>query len=62
MIYTCINAVSYRLQVNGDQSRLFLPKRGKREGDLFLVCHNRLSCVLMKVEELKPNSWDQGQS
>jgi hypothetical protein len=56
MIMTCVNTVRYRVRVNSDESDMFTPTRGLRQGDplspyLFLLCSEGLTSMLAKAEE-----------
>jgi hypothetical protein len=55
-IMTCVNNVRYRVRVNSEESDIFSPSRGLRQGDplspyLFLLCAEGLTGLLAKSGE-----------
>jgi hypothetical protein len=62
LIMTCVSSVHYTLQVNSDESDLFTPSRGLRQGDtlspyLFLFCMEGLIGLLARAEERERSYW-----
>jgi hypothetical protein len=55
LIMKCVTTVRYRVRINSDESDIFSPSRGLRQGDplspyLFLLCAEGLTALLSKAE------------
>jgi hypothetical protein len=57
LMMACVRSVRYQVRFNSEETEMFIPTRGLRQGDplfpyLFLICAEGISSLLLYEEEV----------